>query len=332
VLFTAPGSTPGNDTVAVFNFFGAGRTVGSVLEFGGLVDNGTSRKDSVLSRILRFFRQSLSSPHVAVIPSSLIDTLQTGQLRARTLSISNTTLPPSDPLFVSLSETAAWLSLFPSLDTLDGGQTAPIIVTFNATGLAPGRYTNTIVVSSNDVSNPTLDVPVTLEVTGSPTISIRPDSLIMVLGADSIAVDTMTIWNVGIAPLTWTISAVPASIQQSNLSQPQADEIYPPRFGRDGWPIAQGKNDPDIHHGPSNVNGFGGPDSAGYRWIDSDEPGGPTFNWVDISSIGTAITSWTPTADDGYALIPMPFTFQFYGVNYGSQLKVVTNGWDKFDC
>ena len=57
------------------------------------------------------------------------------------------------------------------------------------------------------------------------------------------------------------------------------------------------------------TEGQGGPDGYGYRWIDSDEPGGPTFNWFDISTIGTPITTWTGSDDDGHAIIPLPFSF-----------------------
>ena len=82
--------------------------------------------------------------------------------------------------------------------------------------------------------------------------------------------------------------------------------------------------------GIGGTEGRGGPDAFGYQWIDSDEPDGPVFNWVDISTIGTPITTWTGTDDDGHAIVPLPFSFPFYGAGY-NQLKVVTNGWIGFD-
>jgi serine protease AprX len=73
--------------------------------------------------------------------------------------------------------------------------------------------------------------------------------------------------------------------------------------------------------------GSGGPDAFGYRWIDSDEPGGPVFNWFDISSIGTQITSWSGSADDGYATVTLPFAFPFYGGSITNSINVCTNGF-----
>jgi len=53
------------------------------------------------------------------------------------------------------------------------------------------------------------------------------------------------------------------------------------------------------------IEAAGGPDSDGYRWIDSNQPGGPTVAWIDISGTGTAAVS------AGH--ITLPFPFPFYG-------------------
>ncbi|MCK5833813.1 T9SS type A sorting domain-containing protein [bacterium] len=66
----------------------------------------------------------------------------------------------------------------------------------------------------------------------------------------------------------------------------------------------------------------GGPDSFGYRWIDSDELGGPTYNWIDISGS----SSPGPTGDDAHSVITLPTPFEFYG-NTFTQITVCTNGW-----
>ncbi len=71
----------------------------------------------------------------------------------------------------------------------------------------------------------------------------------------------------------------------------------------------------------------GGPDSFGYRWVDSDEPGGPTFQWTDISTTGTNIG----IASDNVTSTPIAlgFDFPFYGTFFNS-IRVCTNGWASF--
>lgn len=69
-----------------------------------------------------------------------------------------------------------------------------------------------------------------------------------------------------------------------------------------------------------------GPDRGGYRWIDSDAPGGPTFNWVDISGTGMKITLGD---DDNQGPFALGFSIDFYG-RLCDSVRVCSNGWLSF--
>ncbi len=74
-----------------------------------------------------------------------------------------------------------------------------------------------------------------------------------------------------------------------------------------------------------NPSAAGGPDAFGYRYEDSNEPGGPAFNWVDISGTGTPV-SFLDGCDDDYAFpLEIGFPFSFYGQTF-TQAAVGTNG------
>ncbi|KPK73762.1 hypothetical protein AMJ87_00685 [candidate division WOR_3 bacterium SM23_60] len=64
----------------------------------------------------------------------------------------------------------------------------------------------------------------------------------------------------------------------------------------------------------------GGPDDFGYRWKDSDDPGGPVYNWVEISGTGINLG----LGDDDY-YYGIPFQFTFYGSVYNT-IAVSANG------
>lgn len=150
-------------------------------------------------------------------------------------------------------------------------------------------------------------------------IIASPDSIYFVTAP---LPDTLTqilkIKNPGYDALNFVIDEIPIAGTEAILPPPYEHTLQLP------------KDVLDTRRGDLVTDGRGGPDAFGYTWIDSDEPGGPTYNWFDISTVGTLITTWSGTADDGYSIVSLPFTFNFYGNNYSS-VKVVTNGFLSFD-
>ena len=71
----------------------------------------------------------------------------------------------------------------------------------------------------------------------------------------------------------------------------------------------------------------GGPDLYGYKWKDSNDPGGPVYAWKDITSTGTLVSG---LGDDNYAgpfAIGFPFQYYWYQV---TQYWIGSNGYLKF--
>lgn len=72
---------------------------------------------------------------------------------------------------------------------------------------------------------------------------------------------------------------------------------------------------------------YGGPDNFGYFWFDSNSASGPEYNWIDIEAEGTLL-SFTDN-DTGTDLMPIGFTFEYYGEEY-DEFLVNPNGWIGF--
>lgn len=71
--------------------------------------------------------------------------------------------------------------------------------------------------------------------------------------------------------------------------------------------------------------GQGGPDTWGYTWKDSNEPGGPVYNWIDIvSEGGTEVKLLADDNSRGPFPMNFDFTYYWYDVN---QFWVGSNGY-----
>ena len=183
---------------------------------------------------------------------------------------------------------------------------ALLFVTFNAPDAA--AHPATLTISSNDPDSPQLVVA--LDGTGvvAPDVDPQPAALSETLPIPGTSTQTLTLHNLGGSDLNFVVGT---QLTAASVPTYEALEL--------------GKEEPDPRPG---VLGSGGPDVFGYRWIDSDDPGGPVFDWVDITTLGTPVTF--ATGDDSNAPgLPIGFSFPYYG-NTFSTVNVCTNGWLSF--
>ncbi len=75
--------------------------------------------------------------------------------------------------------------------------------------------------------------------------------------------------------------------------------------------------------------GGGGPDSFGYRYLDSDTvcPGAPTYNWINIKGVGTRVTGLGDDNVVGPFDIGFDFPYYWYRVN---KVYIGSNGYIAF--
>jgi hypothetical protein len=253
-------------------------------------------------------------PDISVIP----DTLDYGQVfvtypDTMTFRVTNT---GSDVLHVTnITSTPSEFTIAgPTSFDLAIGAFQDVMVVFLSA--STGTFSGSATVTSDGLSGPQT-VVLQAEVVAFPNISVAPDSLVFALFTNEVDSSTYMIYNTGTGTLN--ISAIEAEELTSALSYPlfkQEQKVTPSYDKGEQEPVY----DPIIL-------GQGGPDPFGYRWIDSDEPGGPVFSWFDISSVGTTVTF--SNQDDGYATVALPFAFSLYGIEYTS-INIVTNGFLNF--
>jgi len=220
-----------------------------------------------------------------------------------TLSVSNI---GTDLLSVTgVTSTTAEFSVTPTVFDLDPFEAIDLTVTF-----APaddGNKAGDLVFTSNDPDSPH-SVPMTGLAQYPPDITVNPTEMVAAAPPGGSKVKTLQICNDGAVPLEWSLvdGEDPATVVQ-----------YPT--------LDIPKGELDTRPG---ILGSGGPDTFGYTWTDSDDPGGPVFDWVDISGIGTPF--FNGYSDDGNrGPAPIGFDFPFYGTTF-DEFRVCSNGWLSF--
>lgn len=182
--------------------------------------------------------------------------------------------------------------------------------TLQTHAVTPGAHNFRWTYSKNGVGSSGADAAwvdfVSFPAIGFPEISLSASSMNEELAPNETSQQQLTLSNAGPGQLIYN-----AVVQGVPAAQPGRVSVGEPE-------------DPTKRAGGSGegvILGSGGPDLSGYRWIDSDEPGGPAYNWVEINSVGTPLVF----GDNTFSGMPIGFTFPFYGNNF-TQVRVSANG------
>ena len=195
------------------------------------------------------------------------------------------------------------------------------VVQVTFTPVAVGPIAGSLTISSNDPDEPLTVVELQGLGRECPEISFYPDTLKDSLFVDELGGDTLYLKNVGLDVLEFTFPSYAAAALLADSSREHNNTEHD--FGY--LEIDKGEMDP--REGNPLVMGAGGPDSSGYSWIDSDEPGGPVFNFIDISSTGTPVGS---VGGNYIGPFPIGFSFPFYDSSH-TEFYIQSNGVINFD-
>lgn len=124
-----------------------------------------------------------TTPVIDVTPASLAATQLRGEQTPHTVTIANTALAGGAAATWTITEATtscaspsdvSWLSASPTSGSTAGQRSTAVTATFDSTGLAVGRQTARLCVSSNDPDRPTISIPITLDVVYAYTAQLLP--------------------------------------------------------------------------------------------------------------------------------------------------------------
>ncbi|HET9252646.1 MAG TPA: DUF4350 domain-containing protein, partial [Candidatus Eisenbacteria bacterium] len=245
-------------------------------------------------------------PLFAVQPGSLdFGSIFLGTRADRSFTVFNVGSAPLDVQGITVDDPSyvfdpSAFSLAPRTSRVVPAQFAPVIA---------GEHDAALSIAHNAEGSPGV---VSLSGVGvpPPVLTATPQSFAFTVETGEEESQTLTLGNAGGSDLTYSIDAESAAAQvepQPSMEIPRG-AVDP----RQGEPVTQGS---------------GGPDAFGYRWTDSDEPGGPVFDWVEISQIGTRLPM--RNLDENHGPVPIGFEFPFYGNSF-STFRICTHGWISF--
>lgn len=174
------GMVPPHDTsIATVTFDASDLALGIYTGNINLTNNSPNDPDIDIPVTLNV--SNVPTPAIVLNASAIWDTVYSGYSTVFNLQISNT---GDAVLNYGVSDNRTWISENPTGGNVNPGNSAGVNITFNASTLAPGNYTGTVTVTSNDPNHATTNLPVNLFVdlliendVGVTDISSPPDSM-----------------------------------------------------------------------------------------------------------------------------------------------------------
>ena len=221
---------------------------------------------------------------------------------------------------VEINTGAGWTNLVPPVSGTSGGW-ANVTQSLGLT--CPGTVVRVRFHMTSDVGVTAEGWYVDNISTGCPVpsdISVSPVSVQAVAPVGGATSEILQICNLGECPMTWSATFNQITPALVSIVQPVSTDAIILIPDEADLPIS--KDTPDARRGRDQLDDAGGPDSYGYSWQDSDEPGGPAYNWVELSAVGTDLNFAT---DDQIVDVTLPWPFLFYGQSY-TTMAVSANG------
>ncbi len=267
----------------------------------------------------------VGAPALEFSIEEISDSLQPGDSSVTALTVTNN---GDGTLRTWFSCDDPWIDFPTDMLVIAPGEFTTVDISLFSSSLPCGSMNNCqLSFSSNDNSVQTGIIPVALYIY-APEIAITETSLEETVSADNIKTYPLTISNNDEGRLFYQIGCQMYQKNAPLAVKPDATAVLAAALQPIGFRPADSDKSPEMEpFFAASGRSFGGPDTFGYSWVDSDEAGGPTFGWIDISTIGTPLTLGD---DEAQGPFNIGFSFPFYDSVY-TECYVGSNGIVTFD-
>lgn len=220
---TQVANEPTPSSGGVFDTLSVGGLLGGTQYFFALKSADFFGNESAISNIAS--QTTNEAPDIYVSDSSLVANLLTAETVNVPFEIINNGLGPLDFIISSIG-TGSFASTTPSFGTVAAGDTTVVLVTFDASGLFGGTYSQQLEIISNDPINGSYLVDLTLNVTdnGVPIAEFYPADTVdfgaLFIGANSSK--SVTVTNAG----TGSLIVYPPYTNASVFSTSLVDSVF----------------------------------------------------------------------------------------------------------